>query len=164
MYEFSFFVDVFFRILNFVVLILLLRYIFKKYMLESIKQKIEERRQFMRGLEEHLLAVKYQRDLIVAMIDKESGLSLQVHKKITLWAEAVASELKMRRREKEQIMRMVEDQAQKKQEALLIQEAQLTIIPRALDLAQAELMNEFADPKLASLVTARVMATIRKRA
>jgi hypothetical protein len=163
MYDFSFFVDVVFRILNLTVLIFLLRYLFKKYVLESIKHKIDERHRFVRGLEEHLRAVQHQRDLIVAMIDQESGLSLQVRKRITLWAEAVAIELKMRRREKEQIMRQINAQAVQKEEALLIERAQLEIIPQALEATKKELVREFADPKLSAAVTSRIMAALRKR-
>lgn len=163
MYDFSFFVDVFFRILNLAVLIFLLRYLFKKYVLESVKHKIDERHRFVRGLEEHLLAVQHQRDLIVAMIDQESGLSLQVRKRIILWAEAVVVELKMRRREKEQIMRQINAQAVQKQEALLIERAQLEVVPEVLEATKNELVREFADPKLGAAVNSRIMGALRKR-
>lgn len=164
MYDFSFFVNVIFRILNLAALIFLLRYLFKKYILESIKQKIDERHRFMRGLEEHLRSVQHQRDLIVAMIDQESGLSLQVRKRITLWAEVLVTELKMRRREKEQIMRQINAQAIQKQEALFIERAQLEVVPQALEATKKELAREFADPKLGAAVTSRIMAAMRKRA
>jgi len=163
MYDFSFFVDVIFRILNLAVLIFLLRYLFKKYVLESIKHAIDERHRFVRGLEEHLRAVQHQRDLIVAMIDQESGLSLQVRKRIILWGEAVVIELKMRQREKEQIMRQINAQAAQKQEALFIERAQLEVVPEALEVTRKELVREFEDPKLGAAVTSRIMAALRKR-
>lgn len=161
MYDFPFYVDVCFRIINLVVLILLLRYLFVNYLLESIKKKIEERRQQIRSLQEHLIAVQHQRDILAAIIDQESGLSLQVQKKIARWAEAVAVEAKMRSSQKEHIMRKIQGYVLQKQETLMHKEAQLQVAPRALEIAEAALKQEFADPKLGALVIRHIMADLR---
>lgn len=163
MFDFSLLIDILFRILNLIVLILLLRYIFKTYILESVKQKIEEWRQQMRSLEEQLLALDHQRDLVISHIDHESKLSIQVRKRVALWAEAVANELKARRREKEQIMRQINAHVLQKEQALAADQMRHAVMRQALDVAQVNLEREFADSKQGAEITSRVMATLRKR-
>lgn len=161
MIDFSFFVDVTFRIINLAVLIFILRYLFKNYLLEAIKKKMEGRRQFMRSLEEHLIAVEHQRTLLAAIIDQESGLGLQVQKKITSWAQAAAADLHARQSHKEQIMRVIAAHAQEREEALMRLQAKRQVIPQALDATSLALSKEFSDPKVAASVVAHIMSVLK---
>ncbi len=163
MFNISLFVDIFFRLLNFAILIFILRYIFKQYILEGIKKKIQDRRDYMRGLEEHLRAVSYQRDLLMNTIDQEYVAGAQIEKKIVRWADALTAERKLRAREKEAIMRKVAANTTERETALQILQARMAIMPDMIDTVEQSLQTELADPKLSGMVTRRIIQTIKAK-
>lgn len=163
MSNFSLLVNVFFRLLNFAILIFILRFIFKNYLLETIKKKIQERHDYLRGLETHLHTALSERDALITQIDQESVSGTQIEKKIVRWAEVIEADRKSMLREKEAIMRKVAAHVAERETALEVLHARNTVIPQAIDATEQALKSELADPKLNGMVVRRIMQSMRAK-
>lgn len=161
MNDFSFFIDVAFRIINFFILIFLFRYLFKRFALPWAQRKMEHKRHMTRSLEEHLNAVRHQDEMMASLITQESEQGSQIEKKMVRWADAVTAEFRLRNREKEQLMRKIAAHVDEKEHALIQMKMEEIILPRVLHDVEVMLKEEAADPQLGAYILKRIMKTIK---
>lgn len=136
-----------FRIVNFIVFIGLMYYLFKKYLLGSIEDSMSEQEAYENGLKQQ--AGSFESRLHELKVEKES---LKNHcalltSKVTRWEQHFNLELEKREQEKEQLLLAI-NKNREKQNAFLSQHKLLEqTLPTALAQAQKSFEALFSDEK-----------------
>lgn len=138
--------SIFFRLVNFVVIISLATYIYKRYFKNRVDEKMTYKEVLLKGLEEqgYFLEGKAH-DLDMRLKEQEMTGDL-LKQKVHDWNEAVILEQHKQRDAYASYAALAAEHMQKKNELLAHHVIQKEVFPHALVLAQKELQQKFAGP------------------
>lgn len=136
-----------FRFINLGVIIGLILFVFKKYMLSSIKAKMYAQKALFASLQKsfHMLTRKYQ--LLDREINQEQQLQFELKEKIMRWRARVEEEhdqLVAQRAERNQLLAaQMKEQVKRVQEQILFKK----LLPDVIEQAHKQLEQQFANEK-----------------
>jgi hypothetical protein len=137
-----------FRLINLGVVIGLLGYIFKKYVLSTIKNHIAEKNAYVRGLQEQYRSLLYQQEQGLVVAREEALVCEQLKQQVTRWKQVVEKEQQVRSEEKEERKRMFEEHRAHKEQQIALLYVKKQAIPRIIQNVEKELQQRFADEKV----------------
>lgn len=149
-----------FELINCGVLIGLMVYICKNYLLDSIRAQMAAQVKFISSLKEsfHTLTRNYQ--LLDREIEHERQIQYELKEKVMRWraqVEQLHEQLQHERDERKKIVAaQAKDQIKQIKRHMIYQE----VLPRALDDARADLEKKFSDPEAQKAYLAHTVATL----
>lgn len=150
-----------FRIINFGVLIALLGYLFKKYALSTIQQRMLEKRAYVGGLQEQYRSIIYQQEQIAAIRKEEELLCQRLQQQVSMWRFAIEKERKIRLEEKEQRKDVLKERAQYKEQQIRLLYLKKQVIPHAVRQAEEELQRYFSDKQAGNQYVQQIITRMR---
>lgn len=136
---------IFFRLLNFGVLVVLIGYLFKRYFLSSIEDKINSRMSIIKGLEEQGYMLEGQAYELADQIKAQEFKCLELKNKIQDWNYAIQHDERNRLFRQE----LYRSQALQRSERQISQQSKEQLyaktLPQALIIARQELKKKYAD-------------------
>src|SRR5579872_5656644 len=152
-----------FELINCGVIIGLLTYIFKKYLLGIIYAQMRAQNKYIDDLQEsfHMLTRNYQ--LLDREIEYERQVQYELKEKVMRWrakVEQLHEQLMHERDERKKIVaeHMIEQNKQVKKYMIYDR-----VLPRAIEDARAELEKQCADPEMQKKYLAHSLTILRKR-
>lgn len=138
-------ISIFFRLLNFAVLFALLGYLFKQYVLPTLKADMQAQQAVQHALEQ-------ERDVLAerqTIVDKEIGAQEHVRdqllQKIQVWQAHFNEEAHKRSIEKELLQVRLATRMQEQRNHYALEQMQRKIIPSALKNAREQLNKDFME-------------------
>lgn len=154
--------SIFFRLVNFGVLIVFLFYIFKKYLYQPISDQIAEKESFVHGLVENNKVLEEQQHDLEMRIAQQEQRCKELVEKISIWQEAV---IKQRKGLLAMQAGVVQDRVRrlKSQQQSLEQDwLKRAVLPRVLAQAQKKLEQEFSSAQVGQQFIADIVSQLRR--
>lgn len=136
-----------FELINCAVLIGLIAFLFKKYLLGSIRAQMSAQVEFIGSLREsfHMLTRNYQ--LLDREIEHERQVQYELKEKVMRWRAQVEQLHEQVQHERDERKNMAASQAKDQIKQVKRHMIYQEVLPRALDDARAELEKKFSDPQ-----------------
>lgn len=150
-----------FRLINLGVLVALLGYLFKKYALGTIRQRMIEKNAYVRGLQEQYRSLLYQQEQVVNARKEEELLCQRLQQQVVVWKLAIEKEQKIRREEQEERKRVLKEHAEYKEQHLALFYLKKQVIPRAIKQAEQQLEQHFKDKQVGSQYVQHIITRMR---
>lgn len=136
--------SIFFRLLNFGVLVALGVYIFYKYMLNGIQQKIAQQKALHENKERQKELLHEENEKIKQSIVVQAQLGEALLYKVIQWSEQVELERAARKKNYEKLRVQQEKKDEIRRAQLELDALKKTVIPVAVEKARNELVQKFA--------------------
>lgn len=140
-------VTVFFRLLNFGVLIGFFAYVFKRYFYQNISDHIAEKASFIQGLHQNNKVLEEQQHNLEMKIAQQDSKCKTLLAKIEEWQQAVIQQQQEWQTIQEVAIQDKVRRLQLQQEALNKDHLKRVLLPQVLERAEKKLVQEFADPQ-----------------
>jgi len=137
-------VSTIFRFINFAVFAGLLVYLFKKYALPQVKEKLVEKYAFFKDLENQYKNLINQNEVAKNEIKDQDNLFEVLKKKITLWNKSCDKENKAREKELELIIQYHKDRLEKQTQNIQHQKLLEEVFPRVIAGTYKQLEEKFS--------------------
>lgn len=135
-----------FRFINFGAFILFFGYLFKRYMLPSIKQQIQEKNLLIQNLEHQKQGIKYQHNNLDNALEQQDYLAASLTQKIAVWNDKVIELDAQELHEQKAILKTMQQneliQSHEQARTKLNQET----VPRVLMHVEKDLHDYFSNP------------------
>ncbi|HZW61697.1 MAG TPA: hypothetical protein VFF04_05730 [Candidatus Babeliales bacterium] len=136
-------ISIIFKLLNFAVLIGLFVYLFKNYFLDSIKEQMNAKEQFLADLKHQKEALKEQQKKLEQQIEAQDIVCADFGNKIERWQAAVHEEEIKKQKMREQLHAKLTKKIEYQAHQLSVEKIEKIIEPQALEHAKATLEKEF---------------------
>lgn len=149
-----------FELINCGVIVGLMVYVYKKYLLDSIRAQMNAQVKFISGLKEsfHMLTRNYQ--LLDREIEHERQVQYELKEKVMRWRGQVEQLREQLRHEQDERKKIVAAQAKDQIKQVKRHMIYEEVLPRALSDARAELEKKFSDPEAQKAYLAHTVATL----
>jgi F0F1-type ATP synthase membrane subunit b/b' len=134
-------ISIFFKILNFGVLIGLGVYIFKRYFVQNINDQIDAKQNMIAQLQGNNQALKQEEHDIAHAAEQQHQLSEQLVQKIALWRAAHTHEMARKKAEYEEIYKNRIKKIAKQEEIYALDVVQKKVVPSAIEQAREMLQQ-----------------------
>lgn len=155
-------VTIFFRLLNFGVLIAFFVFIFKRYFYQSISDHIAEKESFLKGLHQNSKVLEEQQHNLEMKIAQQDNKCKTLLAKISIWQEAVMQQQQEWHAIQEVVMQDKAHRLQLQQDSLNEEYLKRALLPKVLDQAEKKLVQEFAEPQAGQAFVANIIAQLSK--
>lgn len=151
-----------FRLINFGIVAVCGFYLFKKYGLSFIQEKIAQRNHAIQELEIQLKKMEDERNALVAISERQKITYEHLQIQLSIWDQGVKEQLHKRAREKESLKRnltlRIDQQAQFLGEYSIARE----VLPKAIEQARKTLQQKFVSEQMGHSFIDPVINNIKK--
>ncbi len=136
-------INIIFRFINFAIVIFLIIYVFKKYLLSVIKKQIlEKNEKFIRLKERYFELVKKYSNLDKEIINQKESSNNLINK-INVWNNFVDNQIKDKNVQQDKIKLKLNEKFKKMEQKILKDHITEKIVPEAIQEAKNKLEKEF---------------------
>lgn len=156
------FISVLFRLINVAVTVGAAVYLFKRYGLNVVKNKIRARKQLLEDLHAQQVASEHQCKDKEQQIIEQHLLFQALQKKIEVWRQHFEQRVVEREHEKEHIRASLEKKVAEQSRFLNVRQMQQAIVPGAVKKAREELKAYFESEQAGRVYLAPIVNHIKK--
>lgn len=164
MIEAKAFVSILFKIINFALLVWVLRYVFKKYVLTEIQERRKERFAFFAELEKKQSNLKIEESLINKEIVDQEKLFEVLKEKIKTWNAQVKGQEEKRKQEEEKFLALSKKRVIIKHQNMHSQKLLAEIFPRVISGTYNKLEQKFSDEQESEKFFRNIMEYLKSEA
>jgi len=157
-------IAIIFRLINFLILIALGIYCFKKYALELIRADMSSEQEHLDGLKAQAEELQQEKRNLEKGIKEDARACSLLREKITTWHIAAEQELHAFKAEREGRIEIVKARAEKQAQTIELYRRQRIIVPAAIEKAQTLLEKTFASKDRAHSYVQQVIAKMEESA
>ena len=143
MFEGETVLSIFFKLLNFGILIGLGVYVFKRYLLPSIGQEIAENQEALQQLQRNNEQLKEDQKKVEARLDEQAALCLSLGSKIERWKLAHDNHLRRQQESCQQLRQKIEKKVAVQEQNLAREMLNKKVLPGAIVQAQELLQKTY---------------------
>jgi F0F1-type ATP synthase membrane subunit b/b' len=155
-------IAIIFRVINFLVLIALGIYAFKKYALELIRADMSAEQEHLDGIKARAQELQQEKRDLEKGIKEDARACSLLREKITTWHSVAEQESHAFRAEREGRIEIVKGRAEKQAQAIELYRRQRVIVPAAIEKAQTLLEKTFASKDRAHSYVQQVIAKMEE--
>ena len=155
-------ITIIFRLLNFVALMALFAYIFKKYLRKDIEESIEHDRLAEVNLNIRIGEMKHRSSEISEEIIKQQKLCEYLNARTNQWKTAFEKDVKRRRDQQKALDMQMTEHARQQVQAIAQERMVQAVLPKALAAAHDRLKKSFEAPDHGSVFVHNILAQMKK--
>lgn len=156
-------VAILFRLINFGVLAGVLWYMFKRYMLQDVKDQMRQKETARQDLLYHKISLEMRQQDIVQQIADQDTLGKSLTGKVQVWREAFVRVEHEREMEKDQLKKALDQRAQLQHHYMLVAQVQKRVVPHVVAQTRTMLEQKFTSPDQAKGYLGDICAYLKQK-
>ncbi len=141
-------IAIIFRLVNFAVLIALFIYLFKKYALSTITNRVAQKEALLQALYNQQQLLEKQQYALDNHVDQEAALCAELKEKVSQWKDLIDQKIVMREQERVNRIELLEKKTKYYVQSYAISIANKRILTASGQQAQQSLAKQFVDKKV----------------
>lgn len=155
-------ISIFFRLLNFGLLIALFIYLYKRYIAQTLADSMQTQRALQNALEQERDILGEKQTILDMNMQAQEALRVVLMQKIELWKSSFMSERQKHLVEKESLEKRLAEKMDVRKEQYTIEQAQQRILPLAIEKARQQLEKTFESAQKSEAYNAAIIAYLRE--
>lgn len=156
-------VTIFFRVLNFSVLIGVAFYLFRKYFKSKLEEKITQKEMLLKGLEEQGYFLEGKVHTLELYYDKQEQKAADLKQKIAEWNSSIAAENNKLHQEYQLHMQQISDRIKIKNETIALSAWRRQVLPELTMRVQEALRQKFKDSSYAYSYVHEIVCRLERK-
>lgn len=136
-------VSIFFRLFNFAIVVYLLGYIFKKYLLPSLSIQFSTYTSYLPILKNKLKKLSERVDKIDVETVQQEKLSQELLEKIKIWKKNASQQEEYRLKEQELINKNIINRLEAQERFITVNKIRATVFPTIIAMSKEQLISKF---------------------
>lgn len=141
-------IAIIFRLVNFAVLIALFIYLFKKYALLTITNRVAQKEALLQALYNQQQLLEKQQYALDKHVDQEAALCAELKEKVSRWKDLIDQKIVMREQERVNHIELLEKKTKYHVKSYAVSIANKRILTASGQQAQQSLVKQFVDKKV----------------
>lgn len=151
-----------FKFINFAAFIGLGVYLFKRYLLPSLKKQLHEKKVLLQNLENQKQGIKYQLNNLDQAIEQQRYLAEELKRKIAIWTSSVHANNERALHEQATNQAKIDSNNELKNQRLIFEQMNKKLVPKIVAAVKRDLTHEFEQPELINKYMNDILRFIEK--
>ncbi|MCX5922717.1 MAG: hypothetical protein NTX86_05330 [Candidatus Dependentiae bacterium] len=156
-------ISIFFRLLNFIILIVAGVYLFKRYAVGAIQNLIIERQQKIDDTKQEIVLLKRQELRCEQELVDQQVAYQELGKKVEQWHQQVAAVARESEKQTLALNRALQHVSVVQNQYMVARQVKRLVLPQALSDARLVMIKEFAAPEKGELFVAQIIKHVERR-
>ena len=154
--------SIIFRLANFGILVFICVYLFKRYILPTIKDQMYREQEEQHTIKDRHKEIRKQEKIVAAFAYDQEKLCRILQERVNRWRRVQEDHGEKREQEKERRMRFLQDRVMRQEQGFEQQQMLRSIVPRAINTVEHTLQETFKSPEQGHKYTQDIIKQLRK--